>query len=288
MKEAVLDQKTVDVSANGFIFRATGSTIRFLGWMKVYQELKNQKAEDEEAEEERILPELTVGEKLNLLQLIPSQHFTEPPSRYTEGSLVKALEYHGIGRPSTYAPIISTICERGYVEKVERKLVPTELGFVVNDYLVKNFSDIVDITFTAQMEEELDEIARGEEEWVPIIRNFFEPFDKHLAKVFEESEKVELPVEVTGEKCEKCGKDMIIRFGRFGKFLACSGFPDCKNTRALVQKLGIACPKCGGDIIQRKTKKGRSFYGCSNYPACNFASWQKPKLPQDKDTKTDG
>jgi DNA topoisomerase-1 len=287
MREAILDQKTVDVWANGFVFRAVGSTVRFPGWMEAYQELKNQRQEDGETEEEKILPELVTGEKLDLLKLIPLQHFTEPPARYTEGSLVKALEYHGIGRPSTYAPIISTIQERGYVEKIERKFHPTELGFAVCDFLVKNFPDVFDITFTAQMEEELDEIARGEVEWVPTIRNFYEPFDKHLAKVSEESEKVELPVEVSGEKCEKCGKDMVVRFGRFGKFLACSGFPDCKNTRGLVQKTGLACPKCGGDIIQRKTKKGKVFWGCSNYPACNFASWRKPNLPQSKDSKTD-
>jgi DNA topoisomerase-1 len=291
MREAVLDQKTVDIEAASFqrpetrfLFRAIGTTVKFPGWMKVYEGERGKVkgveepsfAEATEGKGEKILPELEIGEKLNLLQLIPGQHFTEPPPRYTEGSLVKALEYHAIGRPSTYAPIISTICERGYVEKIERAFCPTELGFAVNDYLVSNFPDIVDITFTAQMEEELDEIARGETEWVPAVRNFYEPFDKHFLKVAEESERVELPQEVTGEKCEKCGKDMVVRFGRFGKFLACSGFPECKNTRPLVLKTGLACPNCGGDIIQRKTKKGKVFWGCSNYPACNFASWRKP------------
>jgi len=300
MKEAILDQKTVDIKATKgkeetkaikgeYIFRAIGSTIRFPGWMKVYQEARNQQSEikDEEKEEENILPELAIGEKLDLLKLVPSQHFTDPPSRYTEGSLVKALEYYGIGRPSTYAPIISTIQERGYVEKIERTFRPTDLGFATCDFLVKNFTDIVDVNFTAQMEEELDEIARGETEWVPVIRNFYEPFNKHLEKVSEESEKVELPVEVSQEKCEKCGRDMVVRFGRFGKFLACSGFPDCKNTKPLVYKTGLACPNCGGDIIQRKTKKGKVFWGCSNYPACNFASWQKPNLPASESKDTD-
>jgi len=304
MKEAILDQNIVEVCADGFIFRAIGSTVRFEGWMKVYQKIGDKEEErkkkvsafdlssDETAtggeeatvnEEGKFLPQLTIGEKLNLIKLIPSQHFTEPPSRYTEGSLVKALEYYGIGRPSTYAPIISTILERGYVEKIERKLRPTELGLATCDFLVKNFPDIVDITFTAQMEEELDEIARGEADWVSTIRNFYEPFNSHLTKVAELSEKVELPIEVSQEKCKKCGRDMVVRFGKFGKFLACSGFPECKNTQPLVEKTGLTCPKCGGDIIQRKTKQGKVFWGCSNYPACNFASWRKPNLSDSKE-----
>lgn len=289
MSEARLDQETLEIvaslesvdqarQANGYLLRASGSSVIFPGWLKIYE---GKKTEDEE--EEKILPELSEGEALKLLELLTKQHFTEPPARYTDASLIKALEFHSIGRPSTYAPIISTITERNYVEKKEKKFFPTELGIAVCDYLVKNFPDIVDISFTAQMEEELDDIARGEEEWQPVIARFYDPFEKQLEKVFEVGEKVKV-IEETNEKCGKCGKPMVIRFGRFGKFLACSGFPDCKTTMSMQEKLGLPCPLCGGDIILKKTRKGRPFYGCSNYPACKFASWKKPTGTQESKT----
>lgn len=274
MNEAVYDQKTVDVLAKEYLFRATGSKLKFDGWKKIY---------DENGEENEInIPDLTVGQILNLLNLIPSQHFTEPPARYTEASLIKAMEEKGIGRPSTYAPTISTIQDRQYVEKEEKKLIPTELGFAVNDFLMKNFSDIVDYGFTAQMEEELDDVANGARDWKPVVADFYKPFEEKLKGVYETAERVKIEVETTDEKCEKCGANMVVRIGKFGKFLACSTFPKCDYTKNLLKTVGIACPKCGGDVIQRKTRRGKTFYGCSNYPKCDFASWNKPKVEEKK------
>ena len=276
MAEAVMDQKTVDVLAQtakaAHILRATGTTTVFDGWHKIF-EIKNGEVETEE----RVLPELKEGEILKLLNLASEQHFTQPPDRYTEATLIKTLEINGIGRPSTYAPIISTILERQYVERIERKFQPTNLGIAVNDFLVANFADIVDLSFTAEMEEELDEVARGEREWRPMMTEFYGPFEKQLVKVENEAKRVQIQVEETDEKCELCGRPLVIRIGRYGKFLACSGFPECKNTKALVEKIGALCPKDGGNIIVRKTKKGRSCYGGSNWPKCDFASWVKPQ-----------
>ena len=272
MNEAVLDQTTVDVSADDYLFRATGSVIKFEGWLKLYGN-----GTEEKEDEEKILPELHENESLNLIQLLPGQHFTEPPPRYTEASLIKKLEELGIGRPSTYAPIISTIQERFYVEKIERKFVPTTLGITVTDFLVKYFPNIVDYSFTAQMEDELDEIARGEREWRPTLKTFYGSFEKKLEETAEKAEKVKMEVELAGKKCPECGKDMIIRIGKFGKFLACSGFPDCKHTEGMEEKIDAKCPDDGGDIVVRKTRKGKTFYGCKNWPVCKFASWTKPK-----------
>jgi len=293
MMEAVMDQTTIDVLANpgDYLLRATGSVIKFEGWLKVYkQSLKTsfesklsnsvygKSADDEEKEEsEKILPELTEKEDLNLLQVLPSQHFTEPPARYNEASLIKKLEELGIGRPSTYAPILSTIQERFYVERVERRFIPTSLGFTVTDFLVKYFGDIVDYAFTAGMEDELDEIARGERQWRPTMKSFYGPFEKKLIEVEGTAEKVKVEVETTDKICSECGKPLIVRFGRFGKFLACSGFPDCKHTEGLEEKVNAKCPDDGGDIVVRKTRKGKTFYGCKNWPGCKFASWTKPK-----------
>jgi len=279
MKETVYDQTTVDIGAGDFSFIARGSIVKFDGWLKAHGQAANG--------EEQKLPELTVDELLKLLKLIDEQHFTEPPARYTDATLVKALEQHEIGRPSTYAPIISTIIERNYVIRQERKFFPTDLGVTVCDFLVKNFPDIMDISFTAEMEEELDQIARGEREWRPTMADFYKPFSTQVDKVEQEAEKVKLKVEVTDEKCELCGKPMVIREGRYGKFLACSGFPECRNTKPLeskevqkkekeLEKSGIKCPKCGSDIVIRKTRRGRIFYGCSSYPKCNWASWEDP------------
>jgi DNA topoisomerase-1 len=213
------------------------------------------------------------------LQLIPEQHFTKPPPRYSDATLIRALEQFGIGRPSTYAPILSTIQQRGYVERVDRRLHPTELGFIVNDLLVEHFPDIINVDFTAQMEEELDLIASGEREWVPVLREFYGPFMADLRRAEQNMPKVDLEPEYTGEVCEKCGHPMIVKFGRYGKFIACSNFPECRNTKSYQIKVGVACPECGGDLVEKRTRKGRIFYGCSNYPECNFATWNRP-LPQ--------
>lgn len=273
MKESIFDATSIDITASlnndtEHGFRANGSTIKFDGWLKIYSSSFS----------ESLLPDLKNGESLNLIKMIPEQHFTEPPPRYSEASLVKALEEYGIGRPSTYAPVIGTIQDRNYVEKNEqKKFIPTEIGIMVNDILVEHFPDIVDIQFTAKMEDNLDAIAAGKEEWRPVIKRFYEPFAKNLEEKYETVEKKET-TEKTDESCAECGKDLIIKHGRFGKFMACSGFPDCKFTKALPAiPFDIKCPKCeSGDVVARKTKKGRIFYGCSKWPDCNFATWQKP------------
>lgn len=279
MNEAVYDHTTVDVAAGPYLLRATGALIKFDGWLKLYGKVASKKDQEveEDKELEQVLPELSEGEILKLLQLLPAQHFTEPPARFNEASLIKKLEELGIGRPSTYAPIISTILERYYIERKERKFFPTELGNAVIEFLLKNFSNIIDYDFTAQLEDELDEIAHGEREWKPTIAQFYKPFEEKIEKVEETADKVKIAVEKVDKQCPKCGKDLVVRFGRFGKFLACSGFPDCKHTEPLEEKLNIKCPDCGGDVVLRRTKKGRPFYGCSNYPNCKFASWNKPK-----------
>ncbi|HEY4528165.1 MAG TPA: type I DNA topoisomerase, partial [Candidatus Paceibacterota bacterium] len=274
MPQALFDATSVDIKAGlpaqagDYTFRANGQTLKFDGFLKIYP-LKFT---------ELSLPELKLEDELELVKLRPAQHFTEPPPRFSEASLIKILEKNGIGRPSTYAPTISTIQERGYVKKNEkRQLEPSEVGFIVNDMLVEHFPKIVDIQFTAKMEEELDEIALGKKEWLPLIKEFYEPFSKHLAEKYESVEKQEFN-ENTDEVCEKCGKPMIIKRGRFGKFLACSGFPECKNTKNLPPvSLHLTCPKCKeGEIVERSTRRGRMFYGCSRYPKCDFASWQRP------------
>ena len=298
MRPAVYDVTSVDVKAGKlpanaplpsgvalkalldtlpYLFRATGSVIAFPGFLLVYEEAK----EDGASEEENAggLPPLEVGELLDLLHLIPEQHFTEPPPRYTEASLVRQLEKHGIGRPSTYAPIISTIQDRGYVDRVNKYLIPTELGFVVNDLLVKHFAEIVDIEFTKHMEDDLDRVAAGEREWVAVLRDFYGPFERTLRAAEQNIEKVELPPEETGLTCEKCGSRMVVKMGRFGKFIACSNFPQCRNSKPYLIKTGAKCPSCGGDLLERKTRTKRTFYGCANYPNCKFSVWQRP-LPE--------
>ncbi len=278
MREAVIDQVTAEIEASSYLFSATGSTVKFPGFLKVFGK--------EEGEEEKTLPELTQGEILELIKLTPSQHFTKPPDAYTDGTLVKVLETNGVGRPSTYAPIISTLIERNYAERVERKLVPTDLGKIVNKFLIEKFPDIVDASFTAEMEENLDEIAKGGEDWVPVIRNFYQPFAEHLEKVYQTAEKIKIEPVETSKICPNCGKKMVIRFGKFGKFLACSGFPACKTTMSFGQSSGLTCPACGGDIIIKRTRKGRQFWGCSNYPKCTFASWTRPAVAKALEAKT--
>ena len=279
MPQALFDTTSIDIEGTpekktgSYTFRATGQIMKFDGFLKIYPTKFT----------ETTLPVLEQNEELLCKGIKPIQHFTEPPPRFTEASLVKALEENGIGRPSTYAPIISTIQSRGYVERYERRyLKPRETGLLVNDMLVEHFPEVVDIQFTARMEEELDEIAEGSKEWQPVIREFYEPFAKHLAEKYESVEKKNM-IEETDEICEKCGKRMVIRQGRFGKFLACSGFPDCKNTKTIKtapETIDMKCPKCiEGDVIIRRTKRGRIFFGCSRYPACDYASWTDPRKP---------
>jgi DNA topoisomerase-1 len=236
----------------------------------------------DEAEEEKKtspLPQLEKGDGLELLGLFPEQHFTQPPPRFTEATLVKTLEQWGIGRPSTYAPILSTIQERGYVTKTNGSLQPTELGFVVNDLLTQHFPDIVDIKFTANMEEELDEIANQSRDWVGVVQDFYTPFEKSLQNASLLMARVKLAPELTEEICPDCGKPLAIKTGRYGKFLACSGYPECKYTKPYQIKIGVSCPQCGNELVERLTKKKRIFYGCSNYPNCQFATNFRP-LPQ--------
>ncbi len=280
MEPAVLDTMTVDIEAGPsagerpYLLRATGVRMRFPGFLVVYEESRD---EDVAAEgDERWLPDLSEQEWLDLIRLLPEQHFTQPPPRYTEASLVRTLEENGIGRPSTYAPIISTIQQRGYVERREKRLHPTELGFVVNDLLVKYFPDIIDVGFTARMEEHLDSVASGDEAWVPVLRDFWNAFSQDLARAEATMEQVQVDNTPTGELCDKCGSPLVIKHGRFGKFVACSNYPECKNTKPLLAKIGVACPQCGGDLVERRSRRGRTFYGCANYPTCSFSSWTRP------------
>jgi DNA topoisomerase-1 len=249
--------------------------------MAVYTESK----EEKEKEKETTLPDLTAGQKLKLYKLVSQQHFTEPPSRFSEASLVKTLEEKGIGRPSTYAPITETILARGYVVRTEKRFEPTELGFVVVDLLKQYFQSIVDVEFTAGMEDQLDEIAEGQGSHIQLLKEFYEPFAKTLAHAEEEIGDAEIPVEVSDVPCEKCGRLMVVKHGRYGKFLACPGFPDCRNTKPILKDTGVKCPKCDGTIVERRTKRGKVFYGCKNYPECDFVTWD---MPLQEDCKTCG
>jgi DNA topoisomerase-1 len=284
MEAAVLDTTAVDIQASqtpsgtAYLLRANGSVIKFPGFLELYREGTDDGEVDDDGK--RPLPEVLVGEPLDLLDLLPEQHFTQPPPRYTEATLVKALEEQGIGRPSTYAPTISTIIERGYVQRVDRRLVPTELGFTVNDLLVQYFPDIVDVGFTAQLEERLDDIANGEREWVPVLSDFYTPFHAEVERAAESMPKVKVEDEPYGEACEKCGRPLVIKMGRYGRFIACSGFPTCRNAKPLLEKVGVRCPECGeGEMVVRASKKGRTFYGCDRFPACTFTVWDRP-LPE--------
>jgi DNA topoisomerase I len=294
MKEAIYDQTTIDIISTGetkYNFRAVGRIMKFDGWLRVYGideeteskkevkegEKESQEENDEIVKENTRLPDIAVGAPLNLEKLMPEQHFTQPPPRYTEASLVKALEEKSIGRPSTYAPTISTIMDRKYIERIDKKLHPTPIGIAVNDFLVKNFEDVLSYSFTADLEAELDDIANGEIQWIPTIKKFYDPFAQKVEVTQETAERVKVATEETGEKCPECGNPLIIRYGRFGKFISCSTYPECKYTAPFMNKLeGVMCPKDAGQVIMRKTKKGRSFYGCANYPKCDWSSWTKP------------
>lgn len=277
MAAAVFDNTTIDIEAsteaNKYILRAGSSNLKFLGFLMLYSEGSD---DDENGKGKAQLPDLVQGDALDLLKLFPEQHFTKPPNRFTEATLVKALEENGIGRPSTYAPILSTIQERDYVVREKGHFKPNEIGFIVTDLLKDHFQEIVDIGFTAQMEERLDEISSGEREWIPTLETFYEPFAVEVEKAASNMPKVKPLPEPTDEVCEKCGSQMVIRSGRFGKFMSCSGFPSCKNTKPLLVKIEAKCPRCESKLVERRTKKRRIFYGCSNYPQCDFAIWERP------------
>ena len=282
MESAVYATLSVDVTGQGtehaYTLRAAGSAVKFPGFLVVYEEGKNEDKKSEEDDEinVRIPASIAEGQVQELVRLIPEQHFTQPPPRYSEASLVQILEEYGIGRPSTYSPTLSTIQARGYVERLERRLIPTETGLLVNDLMVQYFPDIIDTGFTARMEEDLDKVAVGAADWVKVVDEFYQPFAITVAKAQAEMPVTKSGPEPIGRACPECGKELVIRYGRYGKFISCSGFPECRHTEAWLEKIGVTCPKDGGEIVSRKTRKGRVFFGCANYPTCDFTSWKRP------------
>ena len=279
MTAAVYDTISVDIDVNEYKFKASGQNLKFKGFMTLYVEGNDSKEDEEESTN---IPKLELNQEVKKEKLDAKQSFTEPPARYTEASLVKELETKGIGRPSTYSPIITTIIERRYIEKDKKQLVPTQLGEVVNTLLTENFTDIIDVTFTARVEDEFDEVAEGKEEWKQILREFYPPFEKELEKVDKELEHVKLEDEVSDVKCDKCGRMMVVKMSRYGKFLACPGYPECKNVKPFVVTIDVPCPVCGGQVQVRKTKRGKNYYICENNKnteeSCKFISWDKPKV----------
>lgn len=273
MSSAIMDTMTVDITAGDVSFRANGSKIKFPGFMKIYVE----GSDDEKKEEETFLPPLSIGDRLKKEKIEPKQHFTQPPPRYSEARLVRTLEELGIGRPSTYAPTLETIQKRGYVALEDKKFVPTEMGELVIQLMEEFFPEILNVEFTANMEEDLDRIEEGVKDWVNVLDTFYSSFKKRLEVAEEEMKEVEIKDEVSDETCELCGKPMVYKMGRYGKFLACSGFPECRNTKPIVISTGVTCPDCEkGTIVEKRSKKGRIFYGCDRYPECTFVSWDKP------------
>ena len=268
MAPAVYETQSLKIQANDYIFRAAGSVLKFKGFLEVYD--KN--TDDVEGK----IPEIEVGSKLSVNDIIPTQHFTQPPPRFTDASLVKTLEEIGVGRPSTYAPTLTTIQARNYVVKESKMLYPTELGEVINDIMKTYFPDIVNIDFTANMEDDLDKVEEGKQEWKQIIRDFYPDFIKAVESAQEKLSKIEIKDEVTDVICDKCGRNMVVKYGRYGKFLACPGFPECQNAKPFFEDAGVNCPKCGGKVQIKKTKKGRKYFGCENNPECDFMSWNKP------------
>lgn len=274
MKPAIYDTMAVNIKADDYDFKANGQNLKFKGFMTLYVEGTDEKEEKEEG----ILPELQENQEVKLLKINPKQSFTEPPARYTEASLVKTLEEKGIGRPSTYSPTITTILERRYIQKKQKQLVPTELGKIVNKILTENFTDVINVEFTAKIENKFDEIAEGKEQWKQMIREFYGPFEKELEKVEKELEHVELVDEVSDVPCDKCGRMMVYKYGKYGKFLACPGYPECKNTKPIVETIDVPCPKCGAVVQVRKTKRGKKYFICENNPqSCDYISWNKPQ-----------
>ena len=281
MTPAVYDTLNVEVNGksaeHAYLLRVSGSAVQFPGFLIVYEEARDEdQAPAEEEGEARIPAGIAEGQSQRLVRLLPEQHFTQPPPRYSEASLVRVLEENSIGRPSTYAPILGTIQQRGYVTRDGKRLTPTETGILVNDLLVEHFPDVLDLGFTAHMEEDLDRIAGGELDWVEVIREFYGPFSKDLEVAEKQMPELNMGPEPIGRACPNCGHELVIRWGRYGKFISCSSFPDCRYTEAWLEKIGVSCPKDGGDIVERKTRKGRLFFGCANYPACDFTSWKRP------------
>ena len=267
MTAAVFDTVKVNLTQNGVLFIANGSQIKFKGYMAVYND----------SDKTKVLPEMIKGETVKKISANPEQHFTQPPARYSEASLIKTLEENGVGRPSTYAPTLETIQKRYYVRLVSKRFEPTELGEIVNSLIIEFFPDIVDVKFTAEMESKLDEVEIGKEEWQKVIDQFYKPFEKEVIKAEEQMEKIQIKDEPAGFDCDVCGHPMVIKLGRYGKFYACSNFPDCHNTKAITKEIGVICPICQkGQVIERKTKRNRIFYGCDRYPDCDFTSWNKP------------
>jgi DNA topoisomerase-1 len=284
MESAVYDTLQVEVLGKAqeheYVLRASGSAIKFLGFLAVYEEAKNEDIRNSDEDETSKIPAgVEEGQKQKLIRLIPEQHFTQPPPRYSEASLVAILEENGIGRPSTYAPILSTIQQRGYVERIEKRLVPTETGIHVNELMEQYFPEIVDISFTAHMEDDLDKVAAGDMQWTAAIREFYEPFKDQVERAQAEMPVTKSGPEPIGRICPDDGGELVIRYGRYGKFISCANFPACRYTEPWLEKIGVKCPKDGGELVERKTRKGRTFYGCANYPACEFTTWKKP-LPQ--------
>jgi DNA topoisomerase-1 len=280
MEAAVFDALTVEIETKAqqhhYLWRASGATLRFPGFLVVYVEGRDEDKRTEEDDDVRIPVGLEEGQKQILKRLLPTQHFTQPPPRYSEASLVQVLEENGIGRPSTYAPILSTIQERGYVVREGRRLLPTETGVLVNDLMVQYFPDVVNLGFTATMEMDLDQVAEGQRAWVDVVDAFYRSFAPTLQRAQQEIPVTKAELEKVGRNCPDCGRELVFRWGRYGKFISCSGFPECRHTEPFLQKIGVICPEDGGELVERKTRKGRVFYGCSNYPACNFTSWKRP------------
>ena len=285
MSSAEYDTIAVTINAGDYNFKANGQSVKFKGFMKLYVETKD---EDHGEDDELILPSLELNQELKNEKIDTKQSFTEPPARYTEASIVKVLEEKGIGRPSTYAPTISTILERRYIEKDKKQLVPTELGKIVNNLLIENFSDVINVEFTAKIEEEFDAIAEGKENWKKAIEEFYGPFEKEVERVEKELEHVELVDEVSDVQCEKCGRMMVYKYGRYGKFLACPGFPECRNAKPIIETIDVPCPVCGGVVQVKKSKRGRKFFVCENNPeSCQYISWNKPKVGEKWEPKNE-
>jgi len=280
MEAAIFDTMTVEIEGKtpGHVYgmRVSGSTLRFPGYLIVYEEAQDEDKKEDEPENVRIPPGLSEGQHQELVRLIPEQHFTQPPPRYSEATLVQVLEEYGIGRPSTYAPILSTIQDRGYVIRDAKRLIPTETGILVNDLLVQHFPEIVDLHFTAKMERGLDQVASGDNHWVEVVRAFYNDFWPMMQKAQAEMPQTKTELERIGRLCPDCGHDLVIRWGRYGKFISCSNFPECRHTEAWLEKIGVICPEDGGDVVLRKTRKNRIFFACSNYPNCQFTSWKRP------------
>ena len=280
MEAAEYDTLSIDITGvsdqENYLLRTTGSTLRFEGFLAVYEEAKDEDQNFENGDALKIPADIEEGQKQKLVCVLPEQHFTQPPPRFTDASLVKTLEEYGIGRPSTYAAILSTIQDRGYVYREAKRLYPTETGMLVNDLLVNYFSDIVNVNFSAHMEDDLDLIAEGKAEWREIVQGFYNTFEPQLKHAQEEMPEQKAELEKVGRTCPRCNHDLVIRWGRFGKFISCSNFPECRYTEPWLEKIGVTCPECGGDIVRRRTRKGRVFYGCSNYPECQFTSWKEP------------